>query len=159
MADDKIGKLVGYGQIALGVGFVLKGLADVSRKPAQAELGRLPAKAPALPRGQVIEKVTMKKVKSIDERVEEIKKLIQKGSLHPAVREATLGVLTKKCGDRWCNSEKGYKAEIEALFWALRDPKSPIAMRYVRDHAKVDQFHGADKLLELRTGDCDDGAA
>ena len=150
----KLNKLVGYGQIALGIGFILKGLADVSNN-TPALLGKAPL---ALPRGKVIEKVTTKRVGSIDARVEEIRKLIVKGSEHPRVREAALGVLTKKCGDKWCTAEKSYKAEIDALFYALRDPKSPLAMRYVRDHVTLDQFTAADKLLDLKAGDCDCGS-
>lgn len=155
MADkNKLNKLVGYGQIALGIGFVLKGLADVSNN-TPALLGKAPL---ALPRGKVIEKVTTKRVGSIDARVEEIRKLIVKGSLHPQVREAALKVLSQKCGDRYCVKEKSYQGEIDALFWSMRDPKSPISMRYVRDHVTVDQFTAADKLLDLHAGDCDCGS-
>ena len=151
MADkDKLNKLVGYGQIALGIGFVLKGLADVSNN-TPALLGKAPL---ALPRGNVIEKVTTKRVGSIDARVEEIRKLIVKGSLHPAVREKALEIVSKKCGEKYCIQEKSYQGEIDAIFWAIRDPKSKDSIRYVRDHVTVDQFHGADKLMQLHAGDC-----
>jgi len=154
MANDKIDKLMGFGQIALGIGLVLKGIANTSGESKAGLLGAAPKKA--LPHGNVIEKVTTKRVGSIDARVEEIRKLILKGSLHPAIREKALEIVSKKCGDKWCLKEKSYQAEIDAIFWAIRDPKSKDAIRYVRDHATVDQFHGADKILKLHAADCDD---
>ena len=154
MADkDKLNKLVGYGQIALGIGFVLKGLADVGNN-TPALLGKAPL---ALPRGNVIEKVTTKRVGNIDARVVEALKLVRSGSEHPAVRESALRILTKKCGDRWCGPEKIYRGEISAMFWAQRDPRSDDAMRYVRDHCTLDQFTAADKSQTLHAGDCDCG--
>ena len=155
MADnDKLGKLVAIGEIVVGVGFILRGIAKVQTPAAN---GGLLGKAPTLPRGNIIEKVTMKRVGNIDARVAEIQKLIRSGSEHPLVRENILEILTKKCGDRWCVPEKSYLGEISAAFWAQRDPKSPDAMRYVRDHTTLDQFTAADKLLELHAGDCDCG--
>jgi hypothetical protein len=56
-----------------------------------------------------------------------------------------------------CVPEKDWEAEIRALFTAVRDAASPMALRYTRDHAEIDQFHSADKLLKLKGGDCDDG--
>ena len=56
-----------------------------------------------------------------------------------------------------CVPEKDYDAEIRALFTAVRDASSDLALRYTRDHVEVDQYHSANKLLQLKGGDCDDG--
>ncbi len=56
-----------------------------------------------------------------------------------------------------CVPEKDYDAEIRALFTAVRDANSDLALRYTRDHVEVDQYHSAEKLLALKGGDCDDG--
>lgn len=56
-----------------------------------------------------------------------------------------------------CVPEKDYDAEIRALFMAVRDANSDLALRYTRDHVEVDQYHSAEKLMALKGGDCDDG--
>lgn len=97
---------------------------------------------------------------TVDGLVAEIRKLIHRGSLDPEVRKKALAVLGRKCGTdgsrKWCTPEKDSEAEVGAFFWALKDPNSPIAIRYTRDHAGVDQYHAAGKILRLRNGDCDD---
>jgi len=156
--NSKLGKMVALGEIIVGAGFILRGIGKIREPSANGGLlGRGPAQAKALPQPRVIEKATLKQVRNIDERVAEIQKLIQKGSLNPAIEETVSEILSRKCGEKWCVREKDYLGEVSALFWAMRDPASPNAMRYRRDHVRVDQFHGADKLLKLRTGDCDDG--
>lgn len=158
VANDKDGngirKLVGLGQIALGVGFILKGIVNArggvpARVDALGQSSR-PAQAP----GRILKTSRLEKVRNIDERVQKIQELIHKGSLNPEVREKAVEIVTKKCGDRWCVAEKNFLGEVSAVFWALRDPRSPDAIRYVRDHVKVDQFHGADKILKMHAGDC-----
>lgn len=101
-------------------------------------------------------------VANIDERVSYIKKAIEKGALHPVVRSAAVAVLSRKCqwrgGVRWCTTPKDYKAEVATLFKAVQDAASSLAQRYVRDHAKVDQFPAAAKLVRfVRGDDCDGG--
>lgn len=109
----------------------------------------------------VLEKGTLHTVRNIDERVSYIKKRINEDSLKPQVREAAIALVSKKCGTkngvRWCISPKDYGQEIRAVYEAVQNSRSAIALRYVRDHAKVDQFTAADKLMRLRGGDCDDG--
>lgn len=167
--DDKTLRLVGLGQLLLGGSLIVRGLMNVRRVPVanggvngmRVPGGRQLADAPVPSEemhGKIIAGVKFYKVANIDERVKYIKQLINKGSLHPAVREKATEILGKKCGEKYCVREKDYMGEISALFWALRDPKSPDSMRYVRDHNKVDQFFGADKLQKLHAGDCDDGA-
>lgn len=126
--------------------------------------------------GGGIEKVATYTVRNIRERVSYIQDRIRKDSLKPIIREKALSVLTRKCYEdgseapvgaietsdgrtkRWCVPEKDHEAEVVALFRAVRDANSPLALRYTRDHVEVDQYHAADKLLgSLHGGDCDDG--
>jgi hypothetical protein len=106
-------------------------------------------------------KSTMHTVSSIDQRVGYIRELIKKGSLDPAVREAASAIVSKKCGTRgnvrWCATPKNFLEEIGAVYRAVQDPNSPLALRYVRDHVTVDQFTLAKKAIRTRAGDCDDG--
>ncbi|MDO8689532.1 MAG: hypothetical protein Q7R39_05905, partial [Dehalococcoidia bacterium] len=75
----------------------------------------------------------------------------------PIIKEKALGVLTRKCGDKWCVAPKDYVGEITALFTSIQDPRSPIAVRYTRDHVTVDQFMTAENILRLHAEDCDGG--
>jgi hypothetical protein len=110
---------------------------------------------------RVLTKSTTFPVNNIDERVSYIRRRINEDSLKHEIREAAVMVLSRKCqtrdGVRWCQEPKDYAAEVIALYAAVQEAKSPIALRYVRDHAKVDQFTAANKLIHLRGGDCDDG--
>lgn len=113
--------------------------------------------------GAMLNKAQLTRVRSIDERVKYIIANIQSGSLSPRVKEALATVLAKKCrqGDQilWCVPEKNANAEIAAVFYAVRQPSSPFALRYTRDHTYVDQFMACDQLLRTHIGDCDDGTA
>lgn len=162
--------LEGIGYTALGVGFLFQaakawglfGLSDgasVFSGPRQLR-GLSGPEADAMLRApRVISSVKTRTVGDIKERVAFIQEQIRKDSLKPEIREKALAVLTRKCnGDtEWCVPEKDFEAEIRALFTAVRDAASPMALRYTRDHVEVDQFHSADKLLKLKGGDCDDG--
>lgn len=111
--------------------------------------------------GAILEKATTHVVRNIDERVSHIRNRIVKDSLKPEVREAAIALVSRKCGTRdgtrWCITPKEYGQEIRAIYEAVQNANSSIALRYVRDHLKVDQFTAANKLLRLRGGDCDDG--
>lgn len=103
----------------------------------------------------------IKNVHSIEERLDEIKKLTYKSSLDPRIREDSLAIVSRKCGPdgnrSWCVPEKDAWSEVKAIFASFRDPNSPTAVRYVRDHPEVDQFTAAGKtLFRLNAGDCDD---
>ncbi len=160
--------LVGWGYLLLGVGLTVEGFRSVTGKaPAPSFLGKgmgglgNPEGEAMRKAGGVIEKVTTRTVGDINERVRYIRERILKDSLKPEIREKALAVLTRKCGSdgnkTWCVPPKDYAAEIKALYNAVQDPNSPLALRYTRDHIEVDQYHAADKLLRLKGGDCDDG--
>jgi hypothetical protein len=150
--------VIGIAEIIVGGAIAYRGY----QKAAYGTPGFLGSQRPGLSgRGNlrgIINTAKTVVVRSIDERVAYIQEKASKGSLHPAIKELTAKVLSQKCGDKWCLREKDYIGEIKALFWALKDVRSPHAMRYQRDHAYVDQFVAADKLLKLQSGDCDDDA-
>lgn len=100
-------------------------------------------------------KVSTHTVWNIHQRVSYIATLAKKGGLDPQIRGHAMAVLTRKCGDEWCVKPKVWKAECIAMFNAITDPKSPLAVRYTRDHAKVDQFSSARRTLQQRGEDCD----
>jgi hypothetical protein len=125
----------------------------------------------------VLQKASLHIVRNLNERVAFIQRAIydpadaerakrglkpKSGSLQPEINAAARAVVSRKChtttgGVRWCTTPKDYEAEIVAIFTAVQEAKSPIALRYVRDHAYVDQFTAAKKLIRVRGGDCDDG--
>jgi hypothetical protein len=154
-------KLIGWAKLALGVGFTLEGILALKGKPADSLLGGVPRRR--MLAGDVeddtpgFKKSRITSVRSIEERIDHIRKLTKKSSLDPKVKEKVFGVLTKRCngGKEWCLAEKDYLAEIRALFKAVRDPSSPLAIRYTRDHVDVDQYASARRTFELHAGDCD----
>lgn len=111
--------------------------------------------------GPILDAARIHSVGSIDQRVSYIRERINKDSLNPSIREAALEIVGKKCGTkgnyRWCTTPKDYAGEVKAIYAAVQDPNSPIALRYVRDHQKVDQFTAAAKAIKLRGEDCDGG--
>lgn len=170
--------LEGVGYTALGLGFLFQaakafdlfGLGDAggNGKVFNGSVGRGVnglggPEADAMNKaGGIIQSVKTRTVRDIRDRVSYIQEQIRKDSLKPEIREKALAVLTRKCstdggGKVWCVPEKDYDAEITALFRAVRDASSDLALRYTRDHVEVDQYHSANKLLQLKGGDCDDG--
>lgn len=111
----------------------------------------------------VIEKKRMRPVSGIEGRIKEIGEYIRKGTLDPKIREKAMAVLTRKTGAlgnrRWTVPEKNHEAEVRAIFDAVRDPNSPISVRYVRDPLGTDTYVSARKTMALRGGDCDDSGA
>jgi hypothetical protein len=111
--------------------------------------------------GGIIDRVDNHTVANVEERVSYIQKQIREDSAKPLIRERAMAVLTRRVqgpnGVQWAIGEKDYEAEVIALFTAVRDAGSATGLRYTRDHLTIDQFHSAEKLLQLKGGDCDDG--
>lgn len=170
--------LEGLGYTALGVGFLFQaaksfdlfglggGDGRVFNGPVnggdRSVRGLAGPESEAMTRaGGIIKSVKTREVTDIRDRVSYIQDRIRQDSLKPIIREKALAVLTRKCDSRdgkvYCVPEKDYDAEIRALFTAVRDANSDLSLRYTRDHVEVDQYHSADKLLQLKGGDCDDG--
>ena len=102
------------------------------------------------------------RARSLEERIAILRKLALAGGEDSDVRAKALAVLTRKCGvgpaRKNCVPEKGWDKEVEALFNAYRDPRSEIAVRYVRDPITKDTFVGAKRTLASGGADCDDSA-
>ena len=120
---------------------------NVGDETLAAALARVRSKT-GLPRRQTVE------MRTVEERINEIGRLIREGSLDDDIKAAAGAVLSRKCGEKWCVGPKNYAAESDAMFEAVVDPKSPIAMRYTLDHPTVDEFGSATRGLRMRTGDC-----
>lgn len=54
-----------------------------------------------------------------------------------------------------CVPQKEWKAEVQALFEGITDPKSEYAVRYTQDPVSVDLYTSPTKTLKLRAEDCD----
>jgi hypothetical protein len=163
--------LTALAKILLGGSLVIDGMGLLrSKAPATGLLGgRRSMGGLGTPEGDALRRAggtfqrgTLHRVGSINERVAFITDRIRKDSLKPDIREKALAVLSRKCpapngGKQWCVEPKNHEAEIVAIFKAVQDANSDLALRYVRDHVEVDQFTAADKLLKVGGGDCDDG--
>lgn len=85
-------------------------------------------------------------VHSDEDRVKLIANLVEEGSQSPEIRKLTLGLL-RKTGV----AEKDSFGEINAIFnWVKRN------IQYRGDIFCRDTFHKAERIIELRAGDCDD---
>lgn len=90
-------------------------------------------------------------VQSLDDRIKYIKQMVYKGREHPIIRKLTVQILSRKCGSAWCTPEKNHKAEIKAIFDAVRSK-----IRYVRDTYNKDLYQHPVRTLQFGGGDCDD---
>lgn len=95
--------------------------------------------------------VAVHSVRTIDQRVSYIVRMIQKGRWHPEVRKRALQIVSRKCGNRWCVPEKNWDAEAKAVFDYTR-----ANVRYARDSYGRDQFQHPRRTLQWGGGDCDD---
>lgn len=163
MADDNNGgnglgsKVFGVAQALVGASLVLKGLRHagiLGGKPTLltgAGIG-----APKDQAGRVPVKLTSLDPPNIEATAKLLVDGIRRDSLTAEVREDALRVLTRKNGDQWAIREKDYRGEVAAIYYAIRNPASDLAVRYVRDHYATDQFHSSRIVKRWRGADCDD---
>lgn len=90
-------------------------------------------------------------VEGIDEKIELIKKEIERGKREPVIRELVARILARKVDGEWAVKEKDWEAEVKALFNYVKN-----AVRYTRDIYAIDTFQRAIRTLQLNIGDCDD---
>lgn len=100
-------------------------------------------------------RVTLKNVATLDDRLAQIIELAERGKTDPRVIAWARKELSKKCGpgwngSQWCVPEKDTKAEIEAIFKALRRD-----VRYTSDVHGVDTYAHPAMALQTRGEDCD----
>lgn len=146
--------VMGLGALMGGVKSLRDGLSDsgvagpnIRQSPvrrARQAVGNI--KADTLPTEM---KTESHEVQSLDDRIKYIKTMIYKGREHPIIRKVTVQILSRKCGNGWCTPEKNHKAEIKAIFDAVRSK-----IRYVRDTYNKDLYQHPVRTLEFGGGDC-----
>jgi hypothetical protein len=160
-------KLIAVGFATIGLGYLYELFRDGSREVSplgRNGLGRLPRKGEAPP---LVVKSGVREIKfypagDIAHRVGFIADQIRKDSTDKAVITEARAIVSGKCptarGGRldWCVQPKDWKGELAALYNAITDPNSALAVRYTRDHATVDLFGSSALLRRLPSGDCDD---
>lgn len=168
--------LIGIGFTALGIGYLYEALqkqspvtpiggrlggvgttAGMRADLPYTVLGKLP---PMKPNGKGVRTLEMHAAGDIDKRLKFIQEQIRKDSLDPRVVTEARTIVSAKCptmdgGKRWCIPVKHWKQEIAAIFNAVTNPNSPIAIRYTRDHATVDMFASSALMRRLGSEDCD----
>lgn len=168
--------LIGLGFTALGIGYLYEALNKQSPSTPVGRLnggvGTTAGMRPQLPyatlgrleRGkgkkEGIRTMEMHPAGSIDNRLKFIVEQIRKDSVDPQVVTEARTITSEKCetmdgGKRWCIPVKNWKQEIAAIFNAVVNPNSPIAIRYTRDHATVDMFASSAVMRRLGSEDCD----
>jgi hypothetical protein len=167
--------LIGVGFAALGVGYIYewwKGSgeeAPVAPLPdggATAGLGYASGRAlrPGQKEGsgEGVRTLKLHPAGDINQRVRYIVTQIRKDSLDPEVISEARTIVSGRCPTakggnvNWCVRPKDYLGEARAVFHALTNPNSAMAMRYTRDHTTVDMFGSSALMRRLPAGDCDD---
>lgn len=169
--------LIGIGFTALGIGYLYEALQKQSPvTPIGGDLRGLGAGPaglrPDLPYATIGKLPPMKRdargirtmekyvAGDIDRRLKFIIEQIRKDSEDPRVITEARTIVSAKCptmdgGKRWCIPVKNWKQEIAAIFNAVTNPNSPIAIRYTRDHAGIDLFASSALMRRLPSEDCD----
>ena len=92
--------------------------------------------------------------RTVEDRERMVREFIREGSRDPKVRAAALAVVSRKCGPQYCVGPKDYKAEADAIFDAVVDPRSPLSVRYTLDHPEHDMYQSVQKTMKQGAGDC-----
>jgi predicted transglutaminase-like cysteine proteinase len=106
--------------------------------------------------GQI--RTTTRQVRTLDDRMAQIIALAEQGKLDPTVIAWTRKELSRPAsrprnmnGGQWAVPEKDTRAEIAAIFNAMRRD-----VRYTSDIVGADTYQHPRVTLKLKTGDCDD---
>lgn len=167
--------MLGLASLALGVHQISKGFGHLGElsPPRKREVKKLPRvpeakkkgsrgrKSPAAlqgaaPKGKKQQnasgmEVSLKEVRSLDERVKHIQDKIRKGKTDPVIYNIARKVVSKKCGDKFCIPEKDNLAEAKAIFDYTRKN-----VRYVSDPIGIDAYAAPKHTISMASGDCDD---
>lgn len=138
--------LMGVASLMLGARHIQSGFAELKGSSGTNGLG----KATPPPRQRKGPTTTVYEIRTLDERISFIQKLIRNGKLHPAVVEFARRAVTEKCGKDWCIPEKDNIKEAAAIFDATRRH-----VRYVSDPLGVDLYEKPQYALKFRGTDCD----
>jgi len=90
----------------------------------------------------------------VKDRADLLGGLIKKYGQDPAMHMLAASILNRPCAGGHCTPEKRWDLEVAELFGYVRQN-----VRYMRDPARIDAFHSPWRTLQMRGGDCDDGAA
>lgn len=96
-------------------------------------------------------KATLHNVYNIDQRIKKIVSMINKGKIHPKIRETSVKIVSKFCGNKYCVAERDYYNEAKSVFNWVRK-----YIRYVHDIRGIDTFQHPIRTIEFGGGDCDD---
>lgn len=113
-------------------------------------------------------------IKTLDDRIGYLKKLVDEGKRDPRVYAFARQAVSQKCGKDWCVDEKNNLGEAKLLHNAMRKGVPPKLtardlataktlfknirknVRYTSDIRGVDTYQKPGNTLSLRTADCDD---
>lgn len=159
--------ILGLASLALGVNQLSNGLSHLSNNsrkrppappvPARAAQKRVSSRKTSnrktasrkgLSSGM---SVSMKEVRSLDDRIKHIQTKVRKGKVDPDVYALARKIVTQKCGANWCTPEKDNLAEAKAVYDYLRKN-----VRYTSDPLGVDAYAAAKHTLKMGAADCDD---
>lgn len=163
--------LLGLATLAVGVSTARKGAQRLGNALSSGgsgvptTYGRSTRVPPVLSRGKHVQtasglmRVTTHQVRSLDDRIAAIAQKANEGKLDPKVIAWARKALSKKCragwnGEQWCVPEKDTRAEIDAIYKALRRD-----VRYTSDVVGVDTYAHPRRTLEMGGGDCDEASA
>lgn len=152
--------LIGVGFTALGVGYLWEAYKHNKGEDGDAVngLGAV-GKGRGVPNG--IKTMKLYPAGDIAQREDYILNQIRKDSEDPRVISEARAILSGRCpaarGGKidWCVQPKDFRGEVSALYSALTDPNSALAVRYTRDHATVDLFGSSGLMRRLPAEDCD----
>lgn len=149
--------VLGLAGIALGLRQVGKGVQTLGEVRPRSKRARRPTPTSGRA-GEVFVPTPSGKIRlrtfliyDLDDRIEHLRDLVQKGKKDPAVFEFARRAVNKRCGDSWCVPEKNNFLEAKALFNEVRKN-----VRYTSDIAGVDTYQKPAHTIRLHTGDCDD---
>lgn len=159
MSRQNWNPLIGIGFASLGIGYLWEAYKTSKGEPESLNgLGAVGADR-GVPNG--IKTMKYFPAGNIDQREDYILQQIRKDSLDPRVISEARSILSGRCPAArggyvdWCVKPKDYDAQVRALYLAITDPNSALAVRYVNDHPVVDLFGSSALMRRLPAEDCD----
>ena len=159
MSKKNWNPLIGIGFASLGVGYLWE--AWKTRKDEEGGVNGLGAVENGRGTSNGIKTMKYYPVGDITQRENYIIDQIRKDSLDPRVISEARAILSGRCPATrggyvdWCVKPKDYDAQVRALYLAVTDPNSALAVRYVNDHPTVDLFGSSALMRRLPAEDCD----
>lgn len=162
MSNNRWNPLLGIGFTALGAGYLWEAWKHKKEDEPVAPTGTNGfgyAGSKGAPNG--IRSMKYYPAGDIEQRENYIIQQIRKDSEDPKVISEARAVLSGRCPAArggyvdWCVKPKDWDGEVRALYRAVVDPNSALAVRYTRDHTTVDLFGSSALMRRLPAEDCD----